>query len=186
MAATHRDLDAMVASGAFREDLYYRLRGMVLRTPPLAERPDDVPLLAARFLRQAAPRARLTADALAWLSGRDWPGNVRELRAADGDRRRTGPTWRHYGGRRPAALRRRARTRGRQPHRDAPARPGCLDAAVAELETRMLRETMAATGGNQSEAARRLGLSRMGLIKKLARLGLREAAKSGQERDPPS
>ena len=66
----------------------------------------------------------------------------------------------------------------------APA--GLLDAALAELETRMLRETMAATRGNQSEAARRLGLSRMGLIKKLSRLGLRQAAKADQDDDTPS
>ncbi len=63
---------------------------------------------------------------------------------------------------------------------------GLLDTAVAELETRMLRETMAATGGNQSEAARRLGLSRMGLIKKLARLGLRDASRADPEQDGPA
>ena len=79
VAATHRDLEAMVREGAFREDLFYRLKGVVLRTPALAERAGDVPLLAARFLRRAAPRAGLSAGALAWLAARSWPGNVREI-----------------------------------------------------------------------------------------------------------
>ncbi len=64
VAATHRDLEAMVAAGAFREDLFYRLKGMVLRTPALADRREDVPLLAAMFLRRTAPQSRLTSDAL--------------------------------------------------------------------------------------------------------------------------
>ena len=83
VAATHRDLTAMVAAGEFREDLYYRLKGMVLRTPALAEHAADVPLLAALFLRRASGlQARFTPAALGWLGGRAWPGNVRELRAA--------------------------------------------------------------------------------------------------------
>ena len=81
VTATHRDLEAMAASGAFREDLFYRLKGIVLRTPALAERAEDIPLLATLFLRRANQAARFTPDALAWLSARDWPGNVRELRS---------------------------------------------------------------------------------------------------------
>ena len=185
VAATHRELDPMVASGAFREDFYYRLRGMVLRTPALAERPDDVTLLAARFLRQAAPRARLTGDALAYLAACAWPGNVRELRQLMETAGALAPPGAIIVD---AALLRFAAGESEVPSpTETGAGPaGLLDAAVAELETRMLRETMTATGGNQSEAARRLGLSRMGLIKKLARLGLREAAKGDQELDPPA
>ncbi|WP_226858426.1 sigma-54-dependent transcriptional regulator [Diaphorobacter aerolatus] len=81
VAATHRDLEAMVREGSFREDLYYRLKGMVLRTPALADRGADVPLLAARFLHGVTPQARFSADALQWLQTREWPGNVRELKA---------------------------------------------------------------------------------------------------------
>ncbi len=170
VAATHRDLDAMVAAGSFREDLFYRLKGIVLRTPALAERLDDVPLLAALFLRRAAPQARLSPDGLAWLAGRTWPGNVRELRSvmelagalAGADQ---------VGA---ALLRFAAGEQGIGPTPDEPVpEHGTLDAAIAELETRMLRDALAASGGNQSEAARRLGVSRVGLIKKLARLGLR-------------
>ncbi len=170
VAATHRDLEAMVAAGSFREDLFYRLKGVVLRTPAIAERRGDVPLLAALFLRRAAPQARLAPDALAWLAARDWPGNVRELRSVvevAGALAGTGPVD-------AASLRFAAG----EAEPDAPAGgpaapPGTLDAAVAELETRMLRDALGAAGGNQSEAARRLGISRVGLIKKLARLGLR-------------
>jgi DNA-binding NtrC family response regulator len=175
VAATHRDLEAMVREGTFREDLFYRLKGVVLRTPALAERPADVPLLAARFLRRVAPRVGLSAGALAWLTAREWPGNVRELKAvvesagalilpdqkavdadllrmASGDAGDDGGPG-HAGG------------------TDASAGP--LDAALNELELRLVRDAMTAAGGNQSEAARRLGVSRVGLIKKLTRLGLR-------------
>jgi DNA-binding NtrC family response regulator len=178
VAATHRDLEAMVREGGFREDLFYRLKGVVLRTPALAERPADVPMLATRFLQRVAPRAGLSAGALAWLTARDWPGNVRELKAvvesagalllpdqrevdadllqlASGDARGDVASAAH-----PEAV----------PAGDA---AGPLDAAVAALELRLIRDTMTAVGGNQSEAARRLGISRMGLIKKLTRLGLR-------------
>ncbi len=87
IAATHRDLDAMVAEGTFRADLYYRLKGVQIRLPPLRERVEDVPMLAGRFLRFAAarfgaPARRLSPDALAALERAPWPGNVRELRHA--------------------------------------------------------------------------------------------------------
>ena len=84
IAATHRDLPAMIAAGTFREDLYYRLRWMVLAVPPLRERPDDIPLLAEHFRAQLSHRFDLaisgfSARALACLVDGPWPGNVREL-----------------------------------------------------------------------------------------------------------
>jgi len=169
VAATHRDLEAMVARDLFREDLFYRLKGLVLRTPALAERPEDVPLLAARFLGRAAPYARLAPDALAYLTGRDWPGNVRELRSILESAAALAVPGAELID---AALLRFAAGESEDTHR-AGMPIGTLDAAIKELETRFLTDTMAATGGNQSETARRLGLSRVGLIKKLTRLGLR-------------
>ena len=183
LAATHRDLEAMVQAGSFREDLFYRLKGMVLRTPALAERAADVPVLATRFLRNIAPQARLSADAMQWLQSRDWPGNVRQLRAvvesagalimpgsdlvdAELLRFANGDTT-HLPDSAPGS------SDASEPHSANSDGLGALDAAMQELETRMLREAMAATNGNQSEAARRLGISRVGLIKKLARLGLK-------------
>ena len=176
VAATHRDLDAMVADGSFREDLFYRLRGIVLRTPPLSEQREDVPLLAALFLRRTAPRSRFAPDALAWLTARDWPGNVRELRATvEAAAALAAPGADAVDA---ALLRFAAGETELDAGADAPPFPtngtlGLLDAAIADLETRMLREALSTTGGNQSEAARRLGISRVGLFKKLTRLGLR-------------
>jgi two-component system NtrC family response regulator len=174
VAATHRELEAMVREGSFREDLFYRLKGVVLRTPALAERAADVPLLAARFLRRIAPRTGFSAGALAWLAGREWPGNVRELKAVvESAGALLLPEQREVD----AELLRLA---SGDPRADAAiemppssAHAGPLDAALLELELRLVRDAMAAANGNQSEAARRLGISRVGLIKKLTRLGLR-------------
>jgi len=83
VAATHRDLRAMVEAGRFREDLLYRLRVVPLRLPPLRERREDILPLARHFLQQlSGGRVRLAPDAAARLSGHPWPGNVRELRNA--------------------------------------------------------------------------------------------------------
>ncbi len=84
VSATHRDLDAQKASGQFREDLYYRLNVVSLKLPALAERPEDIPVLAAHFLRSLAERYRkpapkLAPDAMALLVAAPWPGNVRQL-----------------------------------------------------------------------------------------------------------
>jgi len=171
VAATHRDLQAMVADGAFREDLYYRLKGMVLRTPALAERREDVPLLAALFLKRALGkrRVRLSPDATAWLAEQPWPGNVRELQSlmdcaaalAQTDAGECEITVDALcfakGGSAPSAGSRR-RT---------------LDEAIAALEVRMITAALSETDNNRSEAARLLGISRVGLLKKLDRLGLR-------------
>ncbi|HSI60545.1 MAG TPA: sigma-54 dependent transcriptional regulator [Ideonella sp.] len=175
IAATHRDLEAMVAEGSFREDLFYRLKGMVLRTPALAERRADVPLLATRFLRRVAPQAGFSGDALAWLSGQEWPGNVRQLKAVVES---AGALNLPGSGLVDAELLRFASGEAgalpeATPPAPAPAAGGLLDAALNELELRLIRDAMAAAGGNQSEAARRLGISRVGLIKKLTRFGLR-------------
>ena len=84
ISATHRDLDEQKASGLFREDLYYRLNVVSLRLPPLAERREDIPLLAAFFLRKLAERYHkpiptLAPEAMALLVAAPWPGNVRQL-----------------------------------------------------------------------------------------------------------
>ncbi len=85
VAATHRDLEADVAAGRFREDLYYRLKVVGVNMPPLRERPEDLPALSSRFLEQVAvrlerPTKQLAPGALAALARHAWPGNVRELR----------------------------------------------------------------------------------------------------------
>jgi two-component system response regulator HydG len=85
VAATNRDLDELVASGKFREDLYYRLKVVLLAIPPLRDRREAIPILAERFLADVArhaglPPKRLTPAAMQKLTRHDWPGNIRELR----------------------------------------------------------------------------------------------------------
>jgi DNA-binding NtrC family response regulator len=85
VSATNRNLAELVASGGFREDLLYRINLITVHLPPLRERPDDIPLLAGRFLRSLAhvygrPGLALGNDAAQWLRSQPWPGNVRQLR----------------------------------------------------------------------------------------------------------
>src|SRR5690606_21794912 len=87
VAATNRDIERMVAEGRFREDLYYRLQGMMIRVPPLRERREEIPALVEMFRRQAVADGHtrvegFSADAMDELYRRDWPGNVRELKNA--------------------------------------------------------------------------------------------------------
>jgi DNA-binding NtrC family response regulator len=176
IAATHRDLATMVAEGSFREDLYYRLKGMVVRTPALAERPQDVPVLATVFLRRARAGARFTPAALNWLTERPWRGNVRELRtvvdcaaalalpAADGVAVLDVADLEFATG---------SETASALPSRAEPAPDTTLGGAITALELRMITAALTETGHNHTHAARRLGLSRVGLLKKLDRLGLR-------------
>ncbi|QJE74334.1 sigma-54-dependent Fis family transcriptional regulator [Aerophototrophica crusticola] len=181
VAATHRDLEAMVAEGTFREDLYYRLRGMVLRTPPLAERAEDVPVLATLFLRRALPGpARFTPSALAWLAERPWKGNVRELRAVvecAAALAAPGPDGTVTLGADDLDF---AAGGGTLPDPVLDLAPGAppagrrtLDEEVEALERRLITKALAETGHNHTHTARLLGLSRMGLLKKLDRMGLR-------------
>ncbi len=83
VAATHRNLKAMVAEGEFRQDLYFRLSVLEVQVPPLRERKDDIPLLVERFLSSRKPPVKLSdlpPETIPMLMGYDWPGNVRELR----------------------------------------------------------------------------------------------------------
>ena len=171
VAATHRDLAAAVAEGGFREDLFYRLKGVVLRTPSLDERPGDVLLLARLFLRRASEgRASFAADAIDWLTERRWPGNVRELRAAvecAAALAVPGAAGVVVGA---ADL---AFAVGDEPSQLARTRFDTLDEEVVALERRRIVEALARTGHNHTHTARELGLSRVGLLKKMDRMGLR-------------
>lgn len=171
VAATHRDLAAAVADGSFREDLFYRLKGVVLRTPSLDDRMSDVPLLARMFLRRASEgRGSFAPDALDWLTARNWPGNVRELRAAVECAAALAM---------PAAAgvivgaADLAFAVGDVPAAPIHAAFGTLDEEVAALEHRRIVEALARTGHNHTHTARELGLSRVGLLKKMDRMGLR-------------
>jgi len=171
VAATHQPLEDAVARGRFRADLFFRLAAVRVRLPALRERGRDVLLLARHFLARAAvnagtPPPEIAPELAERLVAYRWPGNVRELAngcafavGVAGARTRVGPE--HW----PDA-----------PFADAVAEREGLHAETRALEERRLRETLRRTHGNKTQAARALGLSRQGLLKKLRRYGLGPAA----------
>ncbi|MCU0291084.1 MAG: sigma-54 dependent transcriptional regulator [Thermoanaerobaculaceae bacterium] len=182
VAATHRDLDAAVTAGTFREDLYYRLAGYEIRLPPLRERLADLPLLLNHFRHRAAselglalppPPTRAVLDALATHA---WPGNVRELEQLV--RRLLIDT----GGLADEAAVHRLVLR-RQPSPQAPEPPGA-QGSLEDAERRHLEAVLASTGGNRSAAARILGIERKTLRRKAQRLGIALDRESDEEDEP--
>jgi len=170
VSATHRRLDEAVAGTVFRSDLYYRLNAVRVKLPPLRERGRDALLLARHFLAQAAAslgnEAPVISPALAeHLLRYPWPGNVRELGNA------CAYSVRVAGARGTVGLE-------HWPESPLPAgvtHGGGLHAETRALEERRLREALERTRWNKSQAARSLGLSRQGLLKKLRRYGLTSA-----------
>jgi two-component system response regulator AtoC len=177
VAATNRDLTAEVKSGRFREDLFYRLNVVPIRVPSLRERPEDVEPLVRTFVRQYAERygmggVEVEPGLIDALRAHDWPGNVRELEntvarllALAPDERITLALWRSLS-EGPAASSPMAAS-GRDP---GPGHP--LRARVETFERSLIAEAFEAAGHNQSETARRLGVSRPALIEKLHKYGL--------------
>ncbi len=164
IAATHRDLPKMVQAREFREDLFYRLSVLTLRVPSLRERPGDVSLLVAHFLGKHAPggKARVTRAAMQKLEAAPWPGNVRQL---ENEIRRALVLSdgvidvEHLSLGEPGA-----------------AEDGQLGLDVKKridaLEVTLVREALSRTRGNQTQAAKLLGLSRFGLQKMMTRLSI--------------
>ncbi|EAU68484.1 sigma-54-dependent transcriptional regulator [Stigmatella aurantiaca] len=174
VSATHQPLPEQVANKHFREDLYWRLRGIEVALPRLAERPGDVVLLAQHFLntaRSLVPHSvtpALSPATVRCLESYDWPGNLRELRhemqralVLSGGRGEIQPEDLS------PALRAKAPTEGT----DRAALT--LEEKIERLEREELTRALAECEGNRSHAAEKLGLSRQGLLNKMARYGLR-------------
>lgn len=170
VAATNRNLEAMVADGSFREDLYYRLNVVKITMPPLRERKEDIPLMVRDFLKKFTrenqkPDRELTNDAMNCLLTYDWPGNVRELRTCveHGVVMASGPkiTLRDL----PASLRRDLQNTGVGRGRSAAHRSDQLN--LQEMEQQLIVRALDETDGNITEAARKLGISRRTLHRKL-------------------
>jgi len=169
IAATNQDLKKAIAEKRFREDLFYRLNVVPLRIPPLRERPEDIPLLAAHFLgrhnRRTGEHKVLTAEALQRLVDQPWPGNVRELEnmVEQAAALSSGPEIRAPD----------IRFEASAPSEAAPT----LADAVELAERRAIQAALGRTGGDLGRVARDLGISATTLWRKMKRLGL-EAGES--------
>jgi DNA-binding NtrC family response regulator len=168
ITATNRDLEAEVAAGRFREDLYYRLNVIGIRIPPLRERKEDVPLLAQHFVQSIAlelgrPVPEISEDAMDLLLEHDWPGNVRELEnaleralvtARDGVL--TAADFAFLDG-----------ARGVHGAWRLP-----VDVTLREVEQKAIEITLERHAGNVKRSAEVLGIDRSTLYEKMARYGI--------------
>jgi two-component system response regulator HydG len=175
VAATNRDLEAEVAGGRFREDLFYRLNVMRLTVPPLRDRLEDIPLLAQHFLEQFAYRNRKTVKgftplAMDMLLKHDWPGNVRELENTV-ERAVILLTGDHITEKQlPLTIVQKYSESHGQRTPAPPASNGSR--SLEDIEKEAIIATLEATGQNKSEAARRLDISRKTLHNKMKSYGL--------------
>ncbi len=164
VAATNRPLTDPAERGDFRQDLFFRLSAMTVTIPPLRERRDEIPALAQAFLARASATVRLGDDALQALVAHDWPGNVRELKNVMA---------------RAAVVADRGVVQAvdlglseQPPAREAPGVPPSPLSPSQQAEARRIAAVLAKTAGNQTEAARLLGISRRTLVTRLGEYGL--------------
>ena len=201
LAATHRDLEAAIAAREFREDLFFRLSVVTLRLPSLRERPEDIPELVRYFIRRYAHEFNITQpsiqpEAVEFLASQSWPGNVRELENVV----------------RQALLRARPFPVGLEMVRQAveasaprPVLPESPHAAyvtellervqrgevadahrqmIRDLEPELFRQALQRAGGNQAQAARWLGITRLKLRERLLDLGLHPRQSASDDPEP--
>src|SRR3954464_11610568 len=187
IAATNKNLEKLVAEGKFRDDLYFRLNVVHITMPPLRERKEDIPLLVRSFLRHFCklnekPLLELTADAMNTLMSYNWPGNVRELRTAieHGVVMANGPkiTLREL----PMSVRQGAgsgSTVGYTGSRVSAGKVSPLD--LHETERKLIHQALGSTNGNITKAAKKLGISRRTLHRKI-----NELKQGGALSEPPA
>jgi hydrogenase-4 transcriptional activator len=180
VAATNADLEGRVSEGRFREDLFYRLSVIRIHVPPLRERREEIPHLSTYFLREAIerlgrPHVRLSPETLDLFDTFPWPGNVRQLR---NEIQRAVAMVAPEGIVTPELLSPAFGTSqgGGAPEIRARLRHTTLATAVEKLEREMVQGALQRAGGNISETARGLGLTRRGLYLKMDRLGIQAKA----------
>lgn len=176
VAATHRDLHERAAEGTFRQDLLFRLDGITIEVPPLRERREEIVPLAERFLAQASldrgKKMELSEGACARLRAHAWPGNVRELRNAveraaiisEGERIEE------------ADLPHTLRDQGGSAHAQAPSIDDgrTFKEQIKEYETGLILKALEASNGNQTDAAKRLGMPLRTLVHKIRSYGIKK------------
>ena len=173
IACTNRNLEAEMAKGNFREDLFYRVNVFPLTIPPLRERKEDIPLLAAHFLKEFANKfkrsiPRLTPNALELLTAYEWPGNVRELQN-EMERALT-----LAGGQKELSeqfLSSKIFDSAGMPFA-AENRNGTLQEVIERIEKQMVFDALEKSGRNRSQAANLLGITRQGLLNKIKRYNI--------------
>ena len=171
IAATNKSLEGLVAAGQFRDDLYFRLKGVRIELPPLRERRGDIPLLAQAFMRETAGENEksvyeITPEAMERLQNYSWPGNVRELRSAI----ETAVVL--CRGEKITARDLPAEVRGGvpvipSPTKSAAAASGSGGLDVKDAEKQLIIRALKESGGNRTDAAKKLGMSRRTLHRKL-------------------
>ena len=192
LAATNKDLEAEIEKKTFREDLYYRLKVIHISTPPLREIQEDIPLLAnyflAKFFREIEKETKkLTPEALKCLVNYTWPGNIREL---ENEMRRvvvlaqgnaiteldlSETILGNRGDLQKITSARSAKETGAKVEKRL-----SLKETVGDVERRLILEALQSCHQNQLQAAKELGLSRQGLIKKMKRYGIKSPSPGSQ------
>ncbi len=179
VAATNRDLAAMVENGSFRKDLYYRLNVVNLKLPPLRVRREDIPSLVAHFLdrisRERGQKFTLSDEALRLMMSHDWPGNVRELENAlqRGCTFSSGPVI-HLGDLTTLLKNRAAEVQytGEEPADDAAMSGPANVKTLADLEREAILDAIRTLKGDKLQAARLLGIGKTTLYRKLKEYGI--------------
>ncbi|MHB1845319.1 MAG: sigma 54-interacting transcriptional regulator [Deltaproteobacteria bacterium] len=174
IAATHKDLKAMVAAGQFREDLYYRINVLRVRVPPLRERREDIPLLADHFLRQLSLARGVTPKPLApetlgALVQYDWPGNVRELQ---NEIERMLVLGADHALLTPELLSSKLHPENAEEGHEGESSRGRLRSALEAVERDLIAQGLRRTQNNRSRLARELGISRSNLLLKIEKYKL--------------
>ena len=170
VSATNRDIDAMVADGAFRQDLFFRIKGVTIQIPPLRERREDIPLLTHFFIQQTAEKYEKTVESVdpevqQQMMAYTWPGNVRQLKTVVENMVVLAPGDRLTPDLLPPEIRRGAGTEGA-------GFSQLVGISIEQAELELIRNTLKMTEGNREKAAKILGIGERTLYRKIKEYGL--------------